>query len=136
MSTGRTSPTELRVSNLTLQQGDNYREMCPRLRIGCKSLHALTPASFMTGNPTKKSHGVLVFFITIFFPSVRCGDNYAGRRCEQCTNCHCETNQIQCKVGKWFCTEKSQVCGKKVDCGLSAPKFVNLCNGKHGFLDM
>lgn len=41
--------------------------MCPRLRIGCKSLHALTPVSFMTGNATKKSLGVLMFFITIFF---------------------------------------------------------------------
>ena len=60
----------------------------------------------------------------------RCDLNYAGPRCENCTNCKCPPDKIQCKVGKWFCATKKDVCQNGVDCGLSPADFVKTCQGE------
>lgn len=59
-----------------------------------------------------------------------CNPNYAGTRCQNCTNCNCPPDQVQCKVGQWFCAKKPDVCKGQVKCGLSPVDFVNLCNGE------
>lgn len=60
-------------------------------------------------------------------PDCVCDPNYNGARCQNCTNCQCPSDQIQCKVGRWFCTTKKGICDGNVKCGLSPVQFVKLC---------
>ena len=62
-----------------------------------------------------------------------CKAYYAGTRCQNCTNCNCPADQIQCKVGQWFCAKKPDICNGQVECGLSPEDFVKLCNSENFF---
>ena len=75
-------------------------------------------------------YGRAAIYLTQPDDFLRCDPNYSGPRCDNCTNCECPADQIQCKIGKWFCATKTDVCQNGVDCGLSPADFVKICQGE------
>ena len=73
----------------------------------------------------------LVHLLCVRFLISSCADGWNGTRCQNRLNFSCPVDQIICKVGNWFCGNKTSVCNKGASyCNLSPNDFNKICPGR------